>query len=481
MHVRRAAVFSTMKASRKWMVRGIGVITLAGVATTLYFLWNLVLVGAAYKAKMLCSGVFVSRSDPRSVLASDLLTDDHSSLQYIGARVNYGSQFVAATLWGMAEQRALYHPDIGCVLMHGGSESPFQLPARPTCTTAPLTEPDRPWPLGERVNTHLLPSGVDAAKLGEAIDSAFSEPGPVPARRTRAVVVVYQGRIVAERYAPGFTPDTPLLGWSMTKSVINALTGILVRAGKLSVQDRAPVPEWQATGDPRRNITLDHLLRMTSGLAFEENYTNPLKDVSRMLLATPDMAAYAASKPLVAEPGSRWHYSSGTTNIIARILRRTVGGTEADYLAFPRRMLFDRIGMRSAVIEPDTSGTFVGSSFMYATGRDWARFGLLYQQDGVWKGVRVLPVGWVEYSRTPTPASPGGAYGAHFWLALRPGFRGSADALPPDAFHAIGHEGQFVTIIPSRNLVLVRLGLTQDRGAWDHEGFVRQVLEAITG
>lgn len=473
-----------MKASRKWMVRGIGVITLAGVATSFYFLWTLVLIGAAYKAKMLCSGVFVSRRDPRAILESDLLAEGHAALQYIGARVNYGSQSVAATLWGMAKQRAMFHPGIGCVLMPGGSGRPFQLPTRASRTAAPLAEPDQPWPLGERVHTHLLPSEVDAAKLGEAIDSAFSEPGPVPVRRTRAVVVVYKGRIVAERYAPGFTPDTPLLGWSMTKSVINALTGILVRDGRLSVQERAPVPEWQATGDPRGKITLDHLLRMTSGLAFEEDYTNPLKDVTRMLLATPDMAAYAASKPLVAEPGSRWHYSSGTTNIIARILRWAVGGTDADYLTFPRRMLFDAIGMRSAVIEPDTSGTFVGSSFMYATARDWARFGLLYQQDGVWRGVRVLPVGWVEYSRTPTPASPRGAYGAHFWLALRPWSPGSDDGvstLPPDTFHAIGHEGQFVTIIPSRDLVVVRLGLTQQRGAWNQGSFLRQVLEAVSG
>jgi CubicO group peptidase (beta-lactamase class C family) len=270
----------------------------------------------------------------------------------------------------------------------------------------------------------------------------------------------------------------------MTKGVINALTGILVREGKLSVKDEAPVPEWQAPGDPRRHITLDHLLRMTSGLAFEEDYANPLKDVTFMLLATPDMAAYAASKPLVAEPGSQWHYSSGTTNILARILRGAVGGADADYLAFPRQVLFDPIGMRSAVIELDTSGTFVGSSFMYATARDWARFGLLYLQDGMWKGVRVLPGGWVQYSRTPTPASPRGAYGAHFWLTLRPGSRGSGDsgsALPADAFHAVGHEGQFVTIIPSRNLVLVRLGLTQYRGAWDHGAFIRQVLDAISG
>jgi CubicO group peptidase (beta-lactamase class C family) len=472
-----------MKATKKWVLRGIGVITVIGVAGSMYFLWHLARIGTAYKAKMLCSGVFVSRRDVRSILTTDLLVDGPSVLQYFDAKVDYNSQFVAASLWGMAGQKAVYRPGMGCVLIPDGSGHPFQPPGGPRRTTAPLTEPNQPWPRGERVMTDLLPPEVSPVMLREAADSAFSEPDPVRLRRTQAVVIVYKGRIIAERYAPGFGPETPLLGWSMTKSVINALAGILVGDGKLSVSDRAPVPEWQTPGDPRRSITLDHLLRMTSGLAFDENYTNPLKDVTFMLLATSDMAAYAASKPLAAEPGSIWHYSSGTTNIIARILREAVG-TDAGYLAFPRRRLFDRIGMRSAIIEPDASGTLVGSSFMYATARDWARFGLLYLQDGMWNGERVLPDGWVQYSRMPTPASPRGAYGAHFWLAVRPGSRGSGTSqsvLPADAFHAIGHEGQFVTIIPSRNLVVVRLGLTQDRGAWDHGAFIRQVLGAISG
>ncbi|HSB68145.1 MAG TPA: serine hydrolase [Candidatus Methylomirabilis sp.] len=473
-----------MTAARKRILQGIGVVVVLGVAAAFYFSWQLAVIGAAYKAKILCSGVFVSHRDPRSILTTDLLADDRSVLRHFAAKVSAESQFVTATLWGMAEQRAIYHPDIGCVLMNGASQRPLAFSTGPGRVAGPWPGADRPWPAGERVMTDSPPWGVDAVKLGEAVESAFSEPDPVRLRRTRAVVVVHDGRILAERYAPGFTPATPLLGWSMTKGVINALTGILVSDKKLGVGDHAAVPEWQGPGDPRRNITLDHLLRMTSGLEFEEDYRHPLEDVTFMLLAAPDMAGYAARKPLAAEPGSRWHYSSGNTNIIARLLRGVVGGGDAGYLAFPRRMLFDRIGMRSAVIEPDASGTFVGSSFMYATARDWARFGLLYLQDGMWQGERVLPAGWVGYSRTPTPAAPRGMYGAHFWLRLRPGFRGSdggASALPADTFHAIGHEGQFVTIIPSRNLVVVRLGLTRLRGAWDHEAFLRRVLEAIPG
>lgn len=167
----------------------------------------------------------------------------------------------------------------------------------------------------------------------------------------------------------------------------------------------------------------------------------------------------------------------GTTNIIARIIRDAIGGTDADYFAFPRRALFDRIGMHSAIIEPDASGTFVGSSFMYATARDWARFGLLYLQDGVWEGERILPQGWVKYALTPT-----GEYGAHFWLKVPPPFKSKVSRmplLPVDTYFAAGHEGQFVTIIPSRKLVAVRLGLSRLKGAWDQQGFIAQILEAI--
>lgn len=259
--------------------------------------------------------------------------------------------------------------------------------------------------MGDLIPKTELPTGVDKVKLAEAMDKAFSEPDPKKPRRTRAVVVVYDGRIIAERYAPGFSQSTPLLGWSMTKSVTNALIGILVGQGRLLIQEPAPVPEWSGADDPRGAITLDQLLRMSSGLKFIEEYTKN-SDATCMLFGTHDTAAYAASQPLETEPDSKWSYSSGTANILSRLVRHTIGGTSADYFAFPRRALFNRIGMRSAIMEPDASGTFVGSSFMYATVRDWARFGLLYLQDGVWEGTQILPEGWVDYSRRPTPKAP---------------------------------------------------------------------------
>jgi CubicO group peptidase (beta-lactamase class C family) len=217
---------------------------------------------------------------------------------------------------------------------------------------------------------------------------------------------------------------------------------------------------------------------MSSGLRFDEGMSSVRADVVRMLFQSGDAAAFAIGKELVASPGTHWQYSSGTTNILSRALR-TLFSSDAEYLSFPRRSLFDRIGMSSAVIETDAAGTFVGSSYMYATARDWARFGMLYAHDGTWNGERLLPQGWVKYSSSPAPADPLKQYGAHFWLQIPEGYGGSDRRLPVSAFHAAGHEGQFVTIVPSRDLVIVRLGRTRYAGAWDHAAFVREVLAAL--
>jgi CubicO group peptidase (beta-lactamase class C family) len=295
------------------------------------------------------------------------------------------------------------------------------------------------------------------------------------------VLVVYNDQLIAERYAPGITKDMPLIGWSMSKSVTSALVGILVSQGKLTVKDPAPVPEWQAAGDPRHAITLEQLLEMSCGLAWEEVYeTKPISDVNLMLFTKPDTAAYAAGLPLAAAPGTKWNYSTGTTQIISRIIRGTFSEPK-EYYAFPRAALFNRIGMRNTVLCPDASGTFVGGAFVFASARDWARFGLLYLHDGVWGSERILPEGWVAFTRTPAPASHG-IYGAHFWLNQGEikGLGASklfADA-PHDLFYCAGYQSQLVIIIPSRKLVLVRLGMTT-KGEWAMDEFVTNILKAI--
>ena len=338
-----------------------------------------------------------------------------------------------------------------------------------------------PWPVGDRLPEGPPPSSIDLGKIKSAVDKVFLESDPKKKLYTRALLIVHNGRLIQESYGPGITKDTPLLSWSMAKSVTNALIGILQRKGKLSLKEPAPVPEWQKAGDPRRAITLDQLLRMSSGLEWVEAYDErPVSDVNIMLLLKPDMAAFAASKPLAAKPDTLWHYSSGTTNLIQRIIRDRLGTREA-YWEFPRRELFNKIGMRSAVWETDASGTFIGSSYLYATARDYARFGLLYLNDGVWQGERILPEGWVAYSTTPTPAAPQGRYGAHFWLN---GGKDSNPAgrmfpqLPGDTFFARGYQGQTIAIIPSRQVVVVRLGMTYDEN-WGLELFIKNILEAI--
>ena len=256
----------------------------------------------------------------------------------------------------------------------------------------------------------------------------------------------------------------------------------MVKEGKLDIHTPAPVPEWQIEeNDPRKPITINNLLQMSSGLSFEEDYSKA-SVVNRMLWLEADAAAITAAQPLAEPINTQWYYSSGTTNLLSRIIRDQFEEQQA-YLNFPRAVLFNPMGMRTAIIEPDPSGTFVGSSLMYASARDWARYGLLYLYDGVWNGQRILPEGWVEYSAARAPALKEGFYAAHFWTNATEDamavFNRRWKDVPEDAFYASGFEGQNVVIIPSMDLVIVRLGMTADRSAWDIGAFVTDVVQAI--
>lgn len=443
-----------------------------------YYGWQLLIIGAAYKAKVLCSSVFISKRSPPDVLHEDL----NGLLSHIAAEVDFERTSVSTSFPGIPSQRATFRARLGCTLHANSATVPAQTQHKEAGieTSASAAMPDTS--VGLAASAESLPTATSSSTLTRVLEDAFREQDPENPIRTRAVVIVYDGRIIAERYAPGMSASTALPGWSMTKSVTNALVGILVNQGKLSIDQPVALAEWSQAGDPRKSITLDHLLRMSSGLAFDERSGPVLSDVNNMLLRSRDAAAYALGKPLHYEPGSHWQYSSGTTNIISRLIRNGVGGNEATYHAFPRKTLFDKIGMRSAILEIDAGGTFVASSFMYATARDWARFGLLYLQDGVWKGERILPSGWVSYSTRPSPTSPQGQYGAHFWTNGRdvPGGRAKPlEKLPADTFYASGYEGQYIVVVPSRRLVIVRLGLTKNRKAWDMERFVSDVLAEL--
>ena len=439
---------------------------LAAAAWAFLRLRRIAVVGAAYKAKVLCSIVFgTGRSvDPRTL--EEVSADSYRPLQLFRSRVDREARTVTARLWFFPSRRAAYRDLTGATL-EPGSRTAVPRPLKPP-DSGEVSAQNTEWPVSQ-----------GAAALERLVAGAFREPDPGRLRRTRAILVVQDGRIVAERYAPGFDATTRFPGWSMTKSVLNALIGILVGENRLSLTDRALMPGWDGT-DPRASITLHDLLRMRSGLAFSEVYEDLRSDVIEMLFNRPDTAAFAANRPLAAQPGTTWNYASGTTNILSAIARRVVG--EAGYPSWPRQALFAPLGMSSAIIEPDASGTFVASSFMLATARDWARFGQFYLQDGVWGRRRFLPPGWVSFSTTQTPQSPGLIYGAHWWLGLRPELGGGTAAaarIPRDAFFAVGHEGQVLTVIPSLRLVVVRLGLSIHIDAWNHASFLSELVDLV--
>jgi len=480
---------------RKKILAGCGVflvVILLAAGGGLMMVWPILKVGTAFKSKNLCSSVFLSGRDAKWVEEEDL---SFGPLAIISGSVDMKNKSASSTVFGLAGGTSIFREGLGCTIVSETTEAElhkqvegFVLQAKPNISNIA-------WPQGDLLPTDPAPALTNPAKLDEALQYAFDEPDSSNERRTRAALVIHNGRIIAEQYSKGITQDTPLGGYSMTKSVTNALVGILVKQGKLDVMQPAPVPEWKGARDPRQKITLDQLMRMSSGLDFNEDYDDFTSDVVTMLYRKANAGAFAANKSLRADPDGEWYYSSGTTNIISRIVRDTL---EVDvlqvwshgdipynienYWNFPRKELFEKIGMHTTTMEPDAYGTFVGSSFMYATARDWARFGMLYLNDGVWNGERILPEGWVKYSTTPTPKAPKGEYGAQFWLNAgapeNPADRELKD-VPRDAYMMSGYEGQSVIIIPSRQLVIVRLGQSRPYGAFDRNLFTALILEAI--
>lgn len=415
-----------------------------------------------FVAKTMASAVFVSARAPDAVWREEL-AGINPVLRLTKVRIDRTAGHVCAHLLGLAPQQAVFREGRGCTLVDRGTTP---LPAFPS---GPLAAPAFARQAAGR--------GLDAV-----VDRAFDAPGRKVPLRTRALLVMQDGRLVVERYGTGVTADTPLCGQSLSKTVTGALAGILVGRGLLDPDAPAPVPQWRDPADPRRDILLRHLLTMTSGLRWDENAGNPQSDVVRMLFRSRDMASFAAACPLRHTPGSLFHYNSGATNILSRILLTALGDDRAAYAALPRDALFGPARMAGTVFEADAAGTFVGSTSVYATARDWARFGALYLDDGVLDGVRVLPRGWVATTATPAPAAPNGCYGVQLWLnagstsvpaAPRP-------TLPSDLMLMNGRSGQFVAVVPSRAMVIVRLGETRDwRLDTDPDRLIAELIEAI--
>jgi CubicO group peptidase (beta-lactamase class C family) len=427
-------------------------------------------VATGFVAHNVCSKTFVSGLDPQTTFAE---TTERAGVRRLRRLMRLDLDRAARTVdisvLGRFRSHAIFRDGFGCVLKHGSTE-----PYLPRIDLEAVRTPKAP-PLLPDIAGQAVVEPTDSA-LKAALDRAFEEPPAPPFRRTKAVVVVRDGRVIAERYAHGIDVDTELLGFSMTKSVINALVGIMTQQDLLSPSVPAPVPEWRGPSDPRREIEVEHLMRMTTGLALDE--TNSGFDPSSQMVYLPDdMAGFAVQAELIAPVGKRWHYSSGTTQILARIVRDGTGGPEQS-LAFAWRELFNPLGMRHVTLELDGTGTIQGTTYMLASARDWARFGLLYLNDGVVGGKRILHEDWVDFCAAATLDTD---YAAGFWTnrSEHPSAKGRVRAgIPRDAFFASGDLGQRIFIIPSQRMVVVRLGDSLDPTG-DIRGVARLIKEVI--
>jgi CubicO group peptidase (beta-lactamase class C family) len=441
-------------------------IVLLVLALTLY-LWmappGLLRVGANYSAKIVCSNVFLAGRDAEEVLRVDVQAPGISLLRAMYVSVDREHGIVRAGFLGfIGGGLAAARPGLGCTVLPDGNLAALGTSgAMLDQSAAPVSPPAAD------------PSEIAANPSIQRIlaDDKLAGPG------MRALLVIDHGRIVGERYAPGFTAATPLLGWSMTKTVVAGLVGMLVKDGKLSLEQTGFWPA--ALGDGRDAIHLKDLLAMSSGLKFNEEY-GAVSDVTGMLYLQPDMAGFAMGQPLAHPAGSVWSYSSGTAVILSHIVAGAAGG---DGRTFVNERLFKPLKMTSAVIESDEHGTLVGSSYMYATARDWGRYAQFLLQDGVWQGQELLPSGYVAMMATPVAASLGEYGSGQVWLwgsdAVTPGVNpDAAFGIPADTFWMSGHDGQSIAVIRSRQLAIVRLGLTPLSDGYSPQPLVKAVLEA---
>ncbi|MEO8108991.1 MAG: serine hydrolase [Ginsengibacter sp.] len=460
-----------MKKIIRRMVLGIVLIALVCI---IYYAWVSFPIMTGFAAKQLCTCTFVSGRDQKDIEANEL---GFFPISFVKNIIDLKDSSVTSTILGMAKKKAIYRQGIGCTLINNLTEKELRSQAFVIPGISPSNTDSIAWPKGDMV-ADTLNKAIDKIKLNAAVAKAFTETIPGKKQRTRAVVVLYDGQIVAEKYAPNYNKYSKMYGWSMAKSITSALIGILVKQGKLNIDAPAPVPEWSDARDKRHTITIKNLLQQTSGLKWGEIYTRA-SDVTNMLYKNDDMPAYTAMHPLANTPGTFFNYSSGNSNLLARIISQSVG--EKEYASFPFNALFYKLGMYNTLIEQDASGTYIGSSYIMATARDYARFGLLYYNDGVWNGERILPEGWVKQTSTPPASNALKNYGYQFWIN---GFDKDHPSqikypdVPGDMFYCDGFGDQYIYIIPSKKLVIVRLGLTLDK-SFDGNAFLKSIIESM--
>jgi CubicO group peptidase (beta-lactamase class C family) len=414
---------------------------------------------SGFASKSVASGHFIDNRSLETIQQGD---NDIDKIDWAKNTINASEKYVTATVYGFKERKAIYREGLGATLINDDFDvsKPYNVPKRTKL------ENNLPFPYGNNEPKDTIFLNINYEKLNAAVANAFDKKG-IKDKRTRSVIVIYKDKIIAEKYDTGFNKNSRILGWSMTKSLTATYFGILQKQGKIDISKPAPIAEWK--NDKRKNITINDLLHMNSGLEWEENYSK-ICDATKMLFIEEDMTQSQVNKPLVGKPNNTWNYSSGTTNLLSGILRKQFK-THQEYLDFWYSSLFDKIGMNSALVETDMAGNFVGSSYGWANTRDWAKFGLLYLHKGNWNGEQIFNESWADYVALPTDTSYGN-YGAQFWLNVGKKFPN----VPKDMYYASGYQGQMVAVFPSHDLVIVRMGLSEK---FDFNGFLSEVVGSL--
>jgi CubicO group peptidase (beta-lactamase class C family) len=427
-------------------------LTIIGIAAVIYNYPKLNIL-AGYSAKNTASSVFLGE---RSLKFTNQTDTNFSPVNLATDNIDSVGKFATSSAFGLLTRKAIYREGLGSVLMLDKSDetAAYLIPKR--------LEADNttPYPYGNAPQKDSVFGNIDYDKLNETVETIFGK------NKTRAVVVLYKDQIISEKYSDGFSKDSRILGWSMTKSIMSTVFGILQHQNKINVQDKAPIASWQK--DARKNISIHNLLQMNSGLEWDENY-DEISDATKMLFLDRDMTLMQQEKPLKYKTNASWNYSSGTSNLLSGILRKQFK-THQEYLDFWYSDFIDKIGMNSMVVEADLAGNYVASSYAWATARDWAKFGLLYLNNGMWNGEELFTKKWVDYATTPTPTS-NGLYGAQFWLNAQNQFKD----VPKNIYFADGYQGQRVYILPDQEVVVVRFGLS----SFDENVFLKGVIGSI--
>lgn len=437
---------------KKTIAAGFSLLILIGIGFYFYLYPRFEII-SGYNAKILCSCLFVSNISEEVATEIDL---GFGPLHLASNEIDYQLKMVSSNVWGMHPKKAIYREGLGCALVH--EEYPQTVAAQ----KLDLTQID--------YRTSIWPESEVRAKgaLADALNKAFDKPGET-ILNTRAVLVIKGGEIIGEAYGEDINAKSKLLGWSMMKSVNAAIVGLLAQDGHWNLDDPAPVRSWE--NDERKNITLRHLLNMTSGLDWEEDYSK-VSTATSMLYASDDMGRYAMSRPLANTPGEKWYYSSGTSNLLATLVADAFPSKEA-YWEYTYTRLFGPLGMKDFIAETDASGTFVGSSYGYGSARDWAKFALLFLNEGQWFGTQILDSAWVDFCRsTVTPSN--GYYGGQFWTNGNGRFKSYSTS----DYWLDGFQGQQVSIHPQHDLIIVRLGVMYDEKDFDFDQWVGEIIEA---